>query len=306
MAEMDGAIGDEQNMPYTMPVIMNATYLGDGINNSQAIEGDGSQGLIFRDNSGGTYANSIFGDFKGQPGAPALTIEDVSDPASQDSRARLEAGDLKLINNFWFDFAAGNTIEALIPQAFVRQALGANLSGNQITNNPLRSIGREQNAQLDPRPYIGSPAIGGADMSVYQNDPWFTPVNHVGAFGTYNWMIGWTALSELGYINKAATPTSIEEELRDTSLPVQIRLEQNYPNPFNPTTTISYTLDTAQPVRLAVYDVTGRLLAVLVDGQQAAGVTQVRFNGSNLASGIYIYRLETPSVTISRRMTLIK
>ena len=136
--------------------------------------------------------------------------------------------------------------------------------------------------------------------------PGFTPVDYVGAFGTNNWMIGWTALSDLGYINNAATPTSIEDELANPAAPASIALSQNYPNPFNPTTTISYTLDSAQPVRLAVYDVTGRLIQVLVDGQQAAGVTQVRFNGANLASGIYIYRLETPSATLTQRMTLIK
>lgn len=114
MAEMDGAIGDEQAEPYTLPVMMNATYLGDGKDNQMAIEGDGSQGLIFRDNTGGTYGNSIFGDFKGQPNSPALTIEDVANPATQDSRNRLESGDLRLINNFWFDFAIGNSIEELI------------------------------------------------------------------------------------------------------------------------------------------------------------------------------------------------
>src|SRR5690606_36587669 len=64
MAEMDGAIGDEQAQPYTTPVIINATYLGDGKNNPGQVDGDGAEGLIFRDNSGGSYFNSIFGDFK--------------------------------------------------------------------------------------------------------------------------------------------------------------------------------------------------------------------------------------------------
>jgi len=305
MAEMDGAIGDEQGEPYTMPVLMNATYLGDGVNNPNTVAGDGSQGLIFRDNTGGTYGNSIFGDFKGQAGAPAITIEDVSDAAAQDSRARLEAGDLKILNNYWFQFASGDDVNVLIPQEFVREALGSNLSGNQIKNPRLRGIGRERNNELDPRPNVGSDALNAADTGLY-TDPWFTPVDYVGAFGTNNWMIGWTALSDLGYINNAATPTSIEDELANPAAPASIALSQNYPNPFNPTTTISYTLDSAQPVRLAVYDVTGRLIQVLVDGQQAAGVTQVRFNGANLASGIYIYRLETPSATLTQRMTLIK
>ncbi len=303
MAEMDGAIGDEQATPYTMPVIANATYLGDGIDNPGTVEGDGSQGLIFRDNSGGSYLNSIFGDFKGQPGAPALTIEDVSNEAAQDSRNRLVAGDLKLMNNFWFDFAAGNTAEALIPQAFVRDALGAGLSGNQIVDPQLRGISREMDNMLDPRPGQNSPALGAGNRDLYE-DPWFTKVDYVGAFGTYNWLTGWTALSQLGYLNNNSTPTSIDDEFE--MVPDQIALNQNYPNPFNPTTMISFTLNRSEAVKLSVYDLTGRLVATLVDGMMPAGVTNINFSANGLASGVYIYRLETPSTSMTRRMTLLK
>ena len=303
MAEMDGAIGDEQATPYTLPVVMNATYLGDGKDNPNVMEGDGSQGLIFRDNSGGTYANSIFGDFKGQPGAPALTIEDVADPATEDSRKRMEAGDLVLANNYWFDFAIGNTIESLIPQQFVRDLLGANLNGNRLEDPKLRGISRIQNETLDPRPFATSSAQTAADRSLY-TDSWFTPVDHVGAFGNNNWMIGWTALSKLGYLNNTLATTDIEESA--LSIPKVVALDQNYPNPFNPSTVINYTIKNAEYVKLSVYDVTGRVVATLVDGVQPAGISTVSFNASGLASGIYIYRLETPTVTVSKRMTLIK
>ena len=303
MAEMDGAIGDEQAMPYTLPVVMNATYLGDGKDNPFAIEGDGSQGLIFRDNSGGTYGNSIFGDFKGQPNSPALTIEDVSNPASQDSRIRLESGDLRLVNNFWFDFAIGTTIEALIPQAFVREALGSNLSGNQIVNPQLRGVTRDTDNMLDPRPGMNSPALGSADQTLYEDD-WFTKVDFVGAFGTNNWMVGWTALSDLGYLNNNSTPTSIDDI--SIEMPLEIALKQNYPNPFNPTTVISFTLTRSENVKLSVYDMTGRLITTLVDGLQPAGISNVNFNAAGLASGVYIYKLETPSATVNKRMTLLK
>ena len=303
MAEMDGAIGDEQSEPYTMPVIMNATYLGDGVDNTSTVQGDGSQGLIFRDNTGGTYGNSIFGDFKGQPNAPALTIEDVSNEASQDSRNRLVAGDLKLLNNFWFDFAAGTSIEALIPQAFVREALGSNLSGNQIVYPMLRGISRDLDNNLDPRPGQNSPALDGADRDLYE-DEWFTKVDYVGAFGTNNWLFGWTALSDLGYLNNNSTPTSIDDI--SIEMPLEIALNQNYPNPFNPTTVISYTLTRSENVKLSVYDMTGGLITTLVDGLQPAGISNVNFNAAGLASGIYIYKLETPTATVNKRMTLLK
>jgi trimeric autotransporter adhesin len=303
MAEMDGAIGDEQGEPYTLPVVMNATYLGDGKDNPNQVEGDGSQGLIFRDNSGGTYGNSIFGDFKGQPGAPALTIEDVANEASQDSRKRLEAGDLKLVNNFWFDFAIGETLESLIPQQFVRDLLGPGAAGNQIINPALRGISRERDGLLDPRPLPGAYTHTAGDRSLF-TDPWFTPVDHVGAFGTNNWMIGWTALSQLGYLNNDNIYTNIDEPAFE--LPKSVVLFQNYPNPFNPSTQIRFELPSNQPVTLRVYDITGRLVSTLVNGLRPAGVNIVSFDASNLASGVYVYRLEGADFAQTRSMTLIK
>ena len=302
MAEMDGAIGDEQGTPYTMPMVANVTYLGDGVANPGQVDGDGSQGLIFRDNSGGVYMNSIFGDFKGQPGAPALTIEDVSAEASEDSRKRLEAGDLKLLNNFWFDFAAGTALEDLVPQEFVR--INPNFAGNQITDPQLRGISRDTDGGLDPRLADESPARGAADMSLY-TDAWFDQVSYVGAFENKNWLRGWTALYALGYANSDDFVTDIEPE--NEVLPVAVELLQNYPNPFNPATTIQFALPYAQQITLKVYDITGREVAVLAQNQTfGAGSQTVAFDASDLSSGVYIYRLFTQSGSVARSMTLIK
>ena len=81
---------------------------------------------------------------------------------------------------------------------------------------------------------------------------------------------------------------------------------RNYPNPFNPTTTIQYALTERAPVRLRVYDILGREVAQLVHGSQAAGVHQVPFDGSNLGSGMYMYRLEIADEVFTGRMHLIK
>ncbi|MCC5943022.1 MAG: T9SS type A sorting domain-containing protein [Balneolaceae bacterium] len=89
-------------------------------------------------------------------------------------------------------------------------------------------------------------------------------------------------------------------------LPTSITLNQNYPNPFNPTTIISYELPQTEQVRLDVYDMTGRQVATLVNGQVAAGRHQVSFNAMNLSSGVYMYRLQAGSTVISRQLTLIK
>src|SRR5690606_23738549 len=89
-------------------------------------------------------------------------------------------------------------------------------------------------------------------------------------------------------------------------LPSSAALAQNYPNPFNPSTSIPFTLDRAQRVRLAVYDVLGREVAVLVDGVQPAGTHRAAFDAAGLASGVYVYRLRTGAGTLTRTMTLVE
>lgn len=92
-----------------------------------------------------------------------------------------------------------------------------------------------------------------------------------------------------------------------SDMPQQISLNQNYPNPFNPSTIISYELPNSERVTLQVYNVYGQLIQTLVSDQQMnAGAHQVQFDASNLASGIYIYRLTAGEFTQSARMTLIK
>lgn len=89
-------------------------------------------------------------------------------------------------------------------------------------------------------------------------------------------------------------------------LPAEVALGQNYPNPFNPITTIRYALPVAAPVTLTIHDLLGREVARLVDGAQAAGMHVARFDASQLASGLYLYRLQVGTQVETRRMTLLK
>jgi Secretion system C-terminal sorting domain/Family of unknown function (DUF5689) len=84
------------------------------------------------------------------------------------------------------------------------------------------------------------------------------------------------------------------------------KLFQNYPNPFNPSTTISFSVPFSQKVVLSVYDVMGRKVATLFNAVASSGVTNVNFKADNLASGIYFYTIKTNSVTISKKLMLLK
>jgi hypothetical protein len=84
------------------------------------------------------------------------------------------------------------------------------------------------------------------------------------------------------------------------------RLYPGYPNPFNPGTVISYDITEQTRVSLAVYDVRGQVVAQLVDGQQASGRHSVKFDGSRLASGVYLCRVQAGASAQTQRLLLIK
>jgi hypothetical protein len=114
---------------------------------------------------------------------------------------------------------------------------------------------------------------------------------------------GWTKdgwiCSGWGEENVAATTATAKE------LPT-IFCSSTSPNPFNPTTTISFTLPETGQVNLSVYDINGRQVASLVNGFREAGSHQVNFDGSNLASGIYLYRLAAGKYSATGKMMLMK
>jgi photosystem II stability/assembly factor-like uncharacterized protein len=89
-------------------------------------------------------------------------------------------------------------------------------------------------------------------------------------------------------------------------VPLRCELDQNYPNPFNPTTVIRYQLPAPGDARLAVYDMLGREVAVLVNERKDPGTYTAHFDGSHLASGVYIYRLHTGSFVATRKLLIVK
>ena len=99
----------------------------------------------------------------------------------------------------------------------------------------------------------------------------------------------------------------VSNETVSGELPGDFRLEQNYPNPFNPQTRIEYSIPESGQVSLAVFNVLGERVATLVDSAQSPGTYQADWNASDLASGVYLYRLSVNGVTVaSRQLILMK
>lgn len=102
---------------------------------------------------------------------------------------------------------------------------------------------------------------------------------------------------------------SVKPNIQNTEsndVPESVKLKPNYPNPFNPTTTIPYELTEESDVLLTVWNMIGQKVATLVDGTVEAGTHEVRWNASNMPSGMYIARFEVNGTVFTRKMTLIK
>lgn len=106
--------------------------------------------------------------------------------------------------------------------------------------------------------------------------------------------------------NNMKMSTSVEDEVVGSEIPTTFSLEQNYPNPFNPQTTIPFDLRETTRVTMAVYDMLGRQVGMLVDGTLAAGQHQVTWDAGDVPSGTYLVRMEAAGQTFTRTMILLK
>ena len=125
-------------------------------------------------------------------------------------------------------------------------------------------------------------------------------------FGIYSYR-----LKQIDYDGSFEYSNIIEVEI---SLPAEFSLSQNYPNPFNPTTTIKYTipgnviLSGAKNlfVSLKVYDALANEIATLVNEEKSSGNFEIEFDGNNLSSGVYFYRMRAGNFTVTKKFMLLK
>jgi hypothetical protein len=150
--------------------------------------------------------------------------------------------------------------------------------------------------------------IGGVFRSLNNGDTWEpvnaglppTPVLSL-TFDSQNRIL---AGANNGVFRSVGRTTSVDEDAGNP--PLSFALAQNYPNPFNPSTTIAFDLAKPAPVKLIVFDVTGREVALLANQVFRAGTHEIVFTPNGLADGVYFYRIETGAFAQAKKMTLLK
>ena len=293
--ELDGGDDIEDAEPYALPDVFNATFIGAGPESGWT----NSKALHFRDNSGGKYMNSIFTEMGGK----GLEIEDLA--SGEDSRARLEAGDLVLNNNLWWNFKGGNTLDNIAPdvsatanQQFVRDYLGNAANNNWVEDPGLAGISRTNDAGLKPWPANANSNAFTKNKAEIPNDGFFVQTDFIGAFGSENWLKDWTILYDAGFVGNLV---SVENEKSNEDI-----LISNTPNPFENKTTIKYIVSKSSNVKLYVYDLLGNRVARLVEQFMSEGEYSIDWDAKGLPAGNYFLRLETAENVITRQMVIAR
>jgi hypothetical protein len=100
--------------------------------------------------------------------------------------------------------------------------------------------------------------------------------------------------------------TNVDDDQGSLLVPDEYRLEQNYPNPFNSATAIKYSVPQRSNIVLKVYDILGKEITTLVNEEKDQGVYTINFDANELASGLYLYRIQAGSFIDTKKMILLK
>jgi len=156
-------------------------------------------------------------------------------------------------------------------------------------------------------PYLElwSPCVDAGNPNVIYNDP-----EDPDDPGSPLWPAQGTLRNDMGFTGGPWAMVQEFEGIADPDavqvFPQRIYLSQNYPNPFNPTTTIEFALPHTQQIQLTVYNLLGQRVGELAQGAYTAGRHQVQFDGSRLASGVYVYQLVAGDQVETKKMMLVK
>ena len=286
--ESDNDGSGSLNDPRTSPTWWNVSVFGPLAETSSFVNANYKRGMHLRRSSLNKISNAVIA---GWPTGIRL-----------DGQFTIEGA---INNTMWVNnsvVSGWNTVDldtvSAANQSFDIHTWFSNAAGRTYANNSDLQLNDPFNL-TNPNflPAVGSPLFSGA--ATPPNDGFFdVTATFVGAFGTKDWTYPWSNFNPGGYI------TAVEES--GSGLVNDFRLEQNFPNPFNPSTTIRFTIPTSGNVKLSVTNILGQEVAVLSTGFKNAGSYDVNFDASQIASGLYIYKIEADGIIISKKMTLLK
>lgn len=286
--ESDNDGSGSLNDPRTSPTWWNVSVFGPLAETSSVVNANYKRGMHLRRSSLNKISNAVIA---GWPTGIRL-----------DGQYTIEGA---INNTMWVNnsvVSGWNTVDldtvSAANQSFDIHTWFSNAAGRTYANNSDLQLNDPFNL-TNPNflPEVGSPLLSGA--ATPPNDGFFdVTATFVGAFGTKDWTYPWSNFNPGGYV------TAVEES--GSGLVNDFRLEQNFPNPFNPSTTIRFTIPTSGNVKLSVTNILGQEVAVLSTGFKNAGSYDVNFDASQIASGLYIYKIEADGIIISKKMTLLK
>ena len=205
--------------------------------------------------------------------------------------------------------ASGYSLDNLAPMA--PQNLGGAVAGNGIALTWDKATDKDFNYFALYRGTSADFVPGEANLVAKMSENTYVD-DALSSDGTYYYKL--SAIDHSGNQSKFADVSVVVDalgEIADSKIPDTYILNQNYPNPFNPSTTIRFGLPEAQDVRIVVYNLLGKPVRTLVNGNFAAGYHNVTWDGRNehgqvVSASMYIYRLESGAATITNKMLLIK
>ena len=193
----------------------------------------------------------------------------------------------------WYNTAGYNNLGSAVRNP---SAVGLTDMSDLTNPNPVPAAGSELIGSAD----FSLPKLAGLDVVTYRGafDP-ATPMSR-------QWTANWTNFDPQNANYEVQPVTGVEDEGVVSEIPAGFTLGQNYPNPFNPTTRIRYAIANRERVTLRIYNVLGEEVATLVNADLLPGSYETTFDASDLASGMYVYRLQTPTTAITQKMMLLK
>ena len=272
--------------------------------------------LILQPSFDDCFANPIFHDFDGD-GNPEFVLTDI--------HGKVFVITKEASNNFE-DFGPSAwtyvmTIPGVLDNGFVRSGFLHDLDQDGKSDIYYNDKGAVGGGGVYDLEYQGGPVTDPSSWTVYKiydNGGHLSVAGEVYPAGDLDGdgrgelvIVAWSNQPQDLVIIESLHEPSAVKKIEGTEQPTAYALHQNYPNPFNPTTQIEFELSKASDVTLAVYDVTGKEITVLVEGHKSIGHYKVTWEGRDesgnlLPTGVYIYRLQVVDFTESKKMVFVQ